>query len=80
MVKGATFADREAARRQLTCDNRADHYQHLMTVARWQEQSPRKALGHACDFLRAVAKHMTDDDVYTLAERITRIADERNKP
>lgn len=78
MVKGATFEDRERARKARSRRNRADLYVELMERARWHEQSPRKTLSHACDFLRAVAKELPDDEVYALAADLTRMADERN--
>ncbi len=79
-LKGSTPEAREAARRQRTCENRADHYVQLMQDARWNKQSPKATLGHACDFLRAVAGDLHPDVVFDLAEQITKLADERNKP
>lgn len=79
-VKGATPELREAARRKKTCENRAALYSQLMRHARWEKQSPKETLRHACEFLRAVAAGLEASDVFELAEQITRLADERNKP
>ncbi len=78
-VKGSTPEQRAVARRRRTSENRADYYVHLMQVARWEQQSPRETLRHACDFLRAVAKDLSPESVFDLAEIVTRLADERNK-
>ncbi len=78
-IKGSTPEERAAARRLRTSENRADYYVHLMQVARWEMQSPKETLRHACDFLRAVAKGLSAESVFELAEVVTRLADERNK-
>lgn len=77
-TKGATREERDELRRQQTCTRRANHYVDLMRQARWELRSPTETLRHACEFLRAVAKGLAPDDVYALAETVTRLADERN--
>jgi len=67
------------ARLKKSAERRAQYYVGLMQKARWEQQSPKETLRHACEFLRAVAMDLPAETVFELAGQITRIADERNQ-
>jgi hypothetical protein len=77
-VRGTTPEARAAARLKKSAERRAQYYVSLMHKARWEQQSPKETLRHACEFLRAVATDLPPATVFEIAEQITRIADERN--
>jgi 5-methylcytosine-specific restriction endonuclease McrA len=80
-VRGATPEERVAARRARSRERRTDHYVALIRAARWGRKDPTETLQHACAYLRAVAHaELTDDEVFALAEQVSKMADERNKP
>lgn len=76
VVKGATKAERDAARAQRTTRRRVAFYAKRIRESR----NGREQLQHATDFAKAVGGALDDAGRRELARLITALADERNQP
>lgn len=75
-IKGQTLEDRRAARDLRGRENRANLFRQRILAS----TTGREVLIHACDYLKAVAKHQLDDaGRRELARQLVAMADERNQ-
>jgi hypothetical protein len=73
MAEGSA-AKRRETKRQVTARRRRDEYQGRIDAA----TTTGGQLGEACQYLRAVADGLPDEDIQEIAKQILDMANERN--
>lgn len=74
-VHGQTPEERAASRAKRTSKRRAQYFTDQICATRDQ----RERLAHACRYLRAMAKHLTDAQIKKLAGDVVRLAQRAEK-
>ena len=75
MVRGKTFEERQAARRERTRKNRLAHFVDAIRDAK----TGRQRLQQACQFAKAVGDDLDDEARTAMAREIAEVADRRNR-
>jgi hypothetical protein len=70
-IRGETPEERERNRTKRAANRRVKHYAGLIRAA----GNPRQQLGHACDYLRAVAARLQPAQTAELTRAVTKLAD-----